>query len=149
MAFAPIETRRRNACEVLLFKENIMSNPLRRLALIAACGLSLVTAGSAAFAHDSDEYWSGYWKWYDGPYRNYYNRPHDLRYGNSEPTLYYGHAPPRSNNGVEPPYRRGEPPHIGNYTPIYGPGHYYGPAIAPYGGGPSRDTYAGVRYGWW
>jgi hypothetical protein len=132
----------------VLLKENIMSNSWRRLALIGAFGLSLVTAGSAVFAHDSDEYWSGYWKWYDGPYRNYYNRPHDLRYSESQPTLYYGHAPP-NNRGVDPPYQRGEPPHIGNYTPIYGPGHYYGPAIAPYGAGPSRDTYAGVRYGWW
>jgi hypothetical protein len=118
------------------------------MALIAAFGLPLVTAGSAAFAHDGDEYWSGYWKWYDGPYRNYYNRPHDLRYGSSQPTLYYGHAPPRSYDAAEPPYRRGEPPHIGNYTPIYGPGHYYGPPIAPYYA-PGRDTYAGVRYGWW
>jgi len=129
-------------------QEGMMFKPARILAFVAACGLSIAVVAPRAVAKDSDEYWSGYWKWYDGPYRNYYNRPHDLRYGNSQPTLYYGHAPPPSYNGADPPYQRGEPPHIGNYTPIYGPGHYYGPPIAPYYA-PGRDRYAGVRYGWW
>src|SRR5260370_41782691 len=114
----------------MLLKEDIMCNSWRRLALMASFGLALIAAGPAAFAHDSDEYWSGYWKWYDGPYRNYYNRPHDLRYSESQQTLYYGHAPP-NNKGADRPYQRGDPPHIRNYTPIYGPGHHFGPAIPP------------------
>src|SRR5215472_5524517 len=92
-----------------------MLRTLRRLVLVASMGLPLLAAGSPAAAHETDEYWQGYWKWYDGPYRNYYNRPHDLRYGNSQPTLYYGHSPPASFKGADPPYQRGEPPHIGNY----------------------------------
>lgn len=124
-------------------------------------GLSLAVgaAGVTRADEDEDNYWGGYWKWYDGAYRPYYNRPRPLLYGSSSGPLYYGHAPPRTYSysrvapHIEP---RGKIPYpsAGGETrggisgPFLGPGHYYGPPIAPYYA-PGQDRYGGMKYGWW
>ena len=136
-----------------------MRNLLRFLILSAMAGLSLTMAQSVARA-DEDEYWGGYWKWYDNTYRPYYGRPHSLRYGPSQPTLYYGHAPPAADESIPsnresvPLYNRAPPtnykaaPPAPAYRPYYGPGRYYGPSIFPYYA-PGRNYYGSMKYGWW
>jgi hypothetical protein len=108
------------------------------LVIAAASVLAIgIDSRVQAQSHDDDEYWGGYWR---------DHRPHPIRYAPYEPTLYYGHAP-AARYRAAPLYPRRDPA-IGSYHPIYGPGRYYGPSIAPYYA-PGRDTYGGVRYGWW
>jgi hypothetical protein len=121
---------------------------------LGALSITLLLLAAVGVQANDDEWWGGYWRMSPD-----YNRPHPLRYSPSERTLYYGHAPPRTNdrdNGSDATgrsydrygneYDRG--PHIGNYHPFYGPGHYYGPAIDPYYA-PGRVRYGMRKYGWW
>src|SRR5262245_24740297 len=96
----------------------------------------------------SDDYWNGYWGWYDTTYQPYYTR----RYYSGPAYTYYGAAPGYTYYG--PGY---------NY---YGPGYYYGPGTygyyAPYGryygapragvmvypGGGAAARVGPVRFGW-
>ncbi|HLJ10354.1 MAG TPA: hypothetical protein VKU82_04160 [Planctomycetaceae bacterium] len=121
----------------------------------AAVAVSLAAWASSAQANTDDEWWGGYWRSYP-----YYDRPHPLRYAPYNPTIYYGHAPAGTSRLPEEavgksgasydrfgnPYTAG--PHIGSYHPIYGPGRYFGPSIAPFYA-PGRDRYGTMKYGWW
>ena len=125
---------------------------LIRLTSLLTVLFVLATAGVQA---NEDEWWGGYWRSYPG-----YNRPHPLRYAPYEqPTLYYGHAPPRTVDhetdldGAGKSYDKyGNKylggPHIGDYHPFYGPGRYFGPSIDPYFA-PGRARYGNRVYGWW
>ncbi len=93
---------------------------------IAAClGAGVVTMTPATA--QADDYWDGYWSWYDGSYRPYYYRQR-----------YY-----------EPSY--GYYPYDGYY---YGPryyGNYYGtPRIGyrDYPGGGGQVRVGPLRFGW-
>ena len=82
-------------------------------AIVAGSLLALCPAPASA-----DDYWNGYWGWYDNTYRPYYTR----RYYSGPAYGYYAPAPAYG---------------------YYGPG-YYGPAYAPYGGAYYGGPAAGV-----
>jgi hypothetical protein len=87
----------------------------RTFLLAAVIAGSLFAVGPAPA--NADDYWNGYWGWYDSTYRPYYSR----RYAYSGPG--YGYYAP--NYAPAPAY---------GYT--YGPGYYgYGyNSYAPLGG---------------
>lgn len=94
-----------------------MKSLMRTCLLGAIIGLSFLTIGPTRA--QADDYWDGYWGWYDNTYRPYYYR----QYYRSP---YYGGA---------------------YYGPsYYGPSYYGG---AYYGGYPSYGYYGypGYRYG--
>jgi len=85
---------------------------------IAVClGAALVVSTPAPA--QADEYWDGYWSWYDGSYQPYYSRQYYSR-----PTYY------------QPRY--GYYPYDGNY---YGGNYYGGPRY-------SREYYGTPRAGY-
>ena len=100
------------------------------LAVVLGVGLLVLLPAPAA----ADDYWPGYWGWYDNVYRPYYTRQYS----------YYG-----------PTYSYPTPSYP---APAYG---YYGPSYYPYGayyGGPAVGVgvYPGgsvarvgpLRFGW-
>ena len=110
---------------------------IRTLLLSAVVGLSLVTL--APSPAQGDDYWNGYWSWYDNTYRPYYYKQY--YYGPGYSVRSY------SNYYYSPAY----PGYT--YAPGYGP--YYGPyygtprvgyAPGPYGGGTVRV--GPMRFGW-
>ena len=91
----------------------------------------------------ADEYWDGYWSWYDGTYRPYYSRRAYSPYTYGYPGNYSS------------PY--GYSPYGGNYYPgdgyYYGRryGDYYGTPNVGYGalpGGAGQVRVGPLRFGW-
>jgi hypothetical protein len=88
-----------------------MKSLLRTLVLGIAAAGALVALGPAP-AQADDDYWDGYWSWYDGTYRPYYHRQ------------YYSYRPRYYDSG----YYDG-----GFNDGYYGRGYYSGPRYR-YGG---------------
>jgi hypothetical protein len=99
-----------------------MNALLRTLILGIAAAGALVVLAPAPVQADDDDYWDGYWSWYDGTYRPYYHR----RYYSARPRYYddgyYGD---------------------GYYDRSYSGGYYYGPRYR-YGG----EYYGTPRFGY-
>lgn len=112
-----------------------MTTFIRTLLLSAVVAISLVAVAPSNVR--GDDYWNGYWSWYDNTYRPYYYRQY-----------YYG-----PGYGVRS-YSYYGPGYYGNYyapgySPYYGP--YYGTprfgyAPGSYGGGAVRV--GPMRFGW-
>jgi hypothetical protein len=100
--------------------------------LTAACLTALLLVAEPKSAR-ADEYWDGYWSWYDGTYSPYYTR----RYYYSDPYVY------------GPPYRSYSYP-----GPYVGPryyGEYYGTprfGYRDYPGGGGQVRVGPLRFGW-
>lgn len=90
----------------------------------------------------ADEYWDGYWGWYDGTYRpyvsrRYYSSPYNSRYGYSGYSPYYG-----------PSY--GYSPYDGYYGRRYY-GDYYGTrdfGYRDFQGGGGQVRVGPLQFGW-
>jgi hypothetical protein len=98
----------------------------------AVLGLTLAAPSPTKVAAD-DDYWDGYWSWYDNTYRPYYYRQYRGR--------------PRWNDGTV--YDRWDGRYDGRY--YYPSTRYYGTPRFGYrevpGGGQVRV--GPLRFGWW
>jgi hypothetical protein len=103
-------------------------------ALSCLATLALVSAPQTTQA---DDYWDGYWSWYDGSYRPYYYRQgyYAPRYSYGYPG--YGYGYPRDG------YYYGGPRYYG--------GNYYGTPNVGYRefrGGGGQVRVGPLRFGW-
>jgi hypothetical protein len=101
------------------------------LTAVAAAGQALI---SSPPAQADDDYWDGYWSWYDGTYQPYYHY----------------RVSPRYSMGY--PYRDGyyDSFSSGYYGPRYRYGTYYGaPRVGYREFGPPAQVQVGpIRFGW-
>ena len=107
---------------------------LKKLLLSVVLGASLTAIAPTSVK--ADDYWDGYWNWYDNSYRPYYYRqqryPNDYYYSNRYYDGYYGDG--YYGNRYSPRTR-----YYG--TPNYGYQQQY------YGGGNSVQV-GPLRFGW-
>jgi len=103
---------------------------------ITACFAAL-TLASVPRSAQADEYWDGYWSWYDGTYRPYYTR----RYY-ADPYYYGPYTGPSYGYYSGGVYYYGRPRYYGEYygTPNFGYSDF------PGGGGQVRV--GPLRFGW-
>jgi len=106
----------------------------------AACLAVLSLACVPTRTAQADEYWDGYWSWYDGTYRPYYSRRYYAEPYYSGPS--YGYYGPSYGNYPGGAYYYGRPRYYGEYygTPNFGYRDY------PGAGGQVRV--GPLRFGW-
>jgi hypothetical protein len=112
-----------------------MTRFFRQLMVATILAISALTVPAVSKA---DDYWDGYWGWYDGSYRPYYTRRHYSYPAYSYYDGYYGD-----------PYYYGSPYRRGYYGRRGG--IYYGTpdfGYRDFRGGGGQVNVGGLRFGW-